>query len=123
MLPPWHDPAVPYFVALGLTLLTEVPLYVAALSMVGRIPPVRAAVAGVMVNCVTHPPLWWFLHHYVSGTAAAYWTALALAEAVVWLVEALLLRYGLRLRGPLPYAASLTANAGSLLAGMLLLSG
>ncbi|MFI6443501.1 hypothetical protein [Kitasatospora sp. NPDC050543] len=111
---------MPYPLALALTLLVEVPLYVAALVPVGRVRPVRATVAAVAVNALTHPPLWWFLGHFAAGAAAAYWTAFGLAELAVCVVEAVLLRALLGARGPLPYAASLTANAGSLLAGLLL---
>ncbi|EFL24512.1 hypothetical protein SSOG_04226 [Streptomyces himastatinicus ATCC 53653] len=118
---------MPYALALGLTLLVEVPLYSAALPALGRVRPGRALIAAVLVNCLTHPVLWWFLTsgfpsaaRATGTTSAAYPVALSLSEGVVWLAEALLLRYGLRLRGPLPYAVALTANAASLLLGLLL---
>ncbi len=71
-----------------------------------------------MVNCVTHPLLWWFLRQVPQG---AYWTAFAVAESAVCLVEGALTARLLRLRGTLPYAASVAANTASVLAGMLLL--
>ncbi|MFF4378547.1 hypothetical protein [Kitasatospora sp. NPDC001547] len=110
-----------YPVALALTLLTEVPVYTAALQRVGRVRPGRAAAAAVLVNLVTHPLLWWALRHWTDGPAAAYWTGFALGEAAVCAVEALLLRplTGLRPRDPLPWVAAGTANAASLLAGLL----
>ncbi|MFD9123898.1 hypothetical protein [Kitasatospora sp. NPDC059571] len=62
------------------------------------------------------------LRCYAAGPAAAYWTAFALAEALVCAVEAVLLGLLLRPRVPLALraAASLTANAASLLAGLVL---
>ncbi|WP_371481518.1 hypothetical protein [Kitasatospora sp. NBC_00315] len=110
---------MPYLLALALTVLVEVPLYVGALVVAGRVRPLRAATAGVAVNCATHPLLWWFLRRYTHGSAAAYWTALAVAEAAVVAVEAVLLGLLTGRRGALPYAASFTANAASVLAGML----
>ncbi|MFE5585221.1 hypothetical protein [Kitasatospora sp. NPDC056531] len=111
-----------YPVALALTLLTETPVYTAALTRIGRVRPARAAAAGVLVNLATHPLLWWTLRHWTDGPAAAYWTGFALSETSVVVVEALLLCpvTGLRPRDPLPWIASLTANATSLLAGLLL---
>nr|WSX73757.1 hypothetical protein OH826_07730 [Streptomyces sp. NBC_00899]WSX80180.1 hypothetical protein OH826_43780 [Streptomyces sp. NBC_00899] len=109
---------MPYPAALALTVVTEVPVYVAALAMASAAAPGRTAFAAVMVNCVTHPPLWWFLRHVPGG---GYWYAFAAAESAVVLVEGLLLSRALRLPGPPPYAASAAANAVSVLAGFLLL--
>lgn len=111
-----------YPVALTLTLLTETPVYAAALTAVGRVRPARAVAAGVLVNLVTHPLLWWTLRHWTEGPAAAYWTGFGLSEAAVVVVEALLLRAlaGLRPGDPLPWIASATANCVSMLAGLLL---
>ncbi|MFF3074772.1 hypothetical protein ACFVSN_39815 [Kitasatospora sp. NPDC057904] len=116
-----RSPAVRYPVALALTLLTETPVYTAALSLAGPVRPGRAAAAAVLVNLATHPVLWWTLRHWTGGPAAAYWTAFGLSEAAVCAVEALLLRplTGLRPRDPLPWIASGTANATSMLAGLL----
>ncbi|MBV6701366.1 hypothetical protein [Kitasatospora aureofaciens] len=110
-----------YPVALALTLLTETPVYTAALVRAGQVRPGRAATAAVLVNLVTHPLLWWTLRHWTGGPAAAYWTAFGLSEAAVCVVEALLLCLfaGLRPRDPLPWIASGTANTTSLLAGLL----
>ncbi|MGP3989600.1 hypothetical protein [Streptomyces sp. 3N207] len=118
---------MPYALALGLTLLVEVPVYSVALRALGRVSAGRALTAALLVNCLTHPPLWWFLTSGFPGgapaagtTSAAYPVLLLLSEAAVWLAETLLLRYGLGLRGPLPYALSLTANTASLLLGLVL---
>ena len=107
-----------YPAALALTLLVEVPVYAVALTTASPAGARRAAAAAVMVNCVTHPPLWWFLRQ-AHGTA--YGPAFAVAESTVCLVEGLLLARLLRLRGPVPYAASVAANAASVLAGLLIL--
>lgn len=116
---------MPYPLALALTLLVEVPVYVAGAAVASpigapaaRTRARRAALAAVMVNCVTHPPLWWFLRQ-VHG--AAYWPAFAVAESAVCLIEGALLGRLLRMRGPLPYAASVAANAASVIAGLLVL--
>ncbi|MEV6212809.1 hypothetical protein [Kitasatospora sp. NPDC051914] len=123
---------MPYPLALALTLLVEVPLYTAALTCTAAVtapvpvgPAAKAArvvLAGAAVNLVTHPVLWWLLRQAADGPAAAYWTAFALAETSVCLVEAGLLAVLLRpSRPPLPLlgAAALTANAGSVLVGLL----
>ncbi|MFJ1586391.1 hypothetical protein ACIOC1_24105 [Streptomyces sp. NPDC088197] len=107
---------MPYPLALALTLLVEVPCYVAAVTAASAVRPTRTALAAVMVNCVTHPPLWWFLR---QTHGAAYWPAFAVAESAVCLVEGLLLGRLLRLRGPLPYASSVAANCASVIAGLL----
>jgi hypothetical protein len=109
---------VSYPVALALTVAAEVPVYTAALRATSGSPPGRTALTAVLVNLLTHPPLWWFLRHVPGG---AYWPAFAAAEAAVLLVEGALLARALRLRGPAPYAASAAANAVSVLAGFLLL--
>lgn len=118
-----------YALALGLTLLVEVPLYGAVLTRMGRVVPLSAVGTAFLVNLVTHPLLWWFLSTRgravgedgaVGVEAIPYPLAFAAGELAVWLVEALLLRWVLRLRGPLPYAIALTANAASVLAGLLL---
>jgi hypothetical protein len=122
---------VPYPLAFALTLLVEVPVYTVVLAGFGTVRPGRAAAAALVVNCATHPVLWWVLGRFAAGPAAAYWTAFALAEAAVCAIEALLLgrppARPLRSPAPLPLplraAASLTANAASLLAGLLLATG
>ncbi|MER7757278.1 hypothetical protein [Kitasatospora sp. NPDC097643] len=113
---------MPYALALALTLLVEVPVYTAALTRAAGVRPARAAAAAVLVNLATHPLFWWSLRQFSAGPAAAYWTAFGLGEAGVWAVEAALLGRltGLRPGHPLPWAAAGTANAASVLAGMVL---
>ena len=114
---------MPYPPAFALTLLVELPLYAAALAAVARVPAGRALAAGTAANCATHPVLWWFLGRFAAAAPAAYWTAFALAESAVCLVEALLVRALVRPAGLPPARAltvALTANAASVLAGLLL---
>ncbi|MCK1796686.1 hypothetical protein MTQ01_11795 [Streptomyces sp. XM4193] len=112
---------MPYALALGLTLLVEVPLCTAVLTRTSPVPAARALAAAVLVNLVTHPPLWWFLSTAGHDGAAPYLLLVLTAEAAVCLVEALLLRRWLRLSGVLPYATALTTNAASVLVGGLVL--
>jgi hypothetical protein len=109
---------VSYPPAFALTLLVEVPIYVAAITVASAARARRTALAAVLVNCLTHPLLWWFLRQVPDG---AYGTAFAVAESAVCLVEGALMARWLRLRGTVPYAASVAANAASVLAGLLLL--
>ena len=110
--------------ALALTLAVEVPVYAAALTAASpvrsaRAPgPRQAAVAALLVNLLTHPLLWWFLR----GRSGVHGTvAFALAECAVCAVEGALVARLLRIGGPVPYTASVAANAASVLAGRLLL--
>ncbi|MEW1864971.1 hypothetical protein OG896_32010 [Streptomyces sp. NBC_00669] len=105
--------------ALALTMAVEVPVYVAAITTASPARYGRTAAVAVMVNLVTHPVLWWFLSRVPAG---GYWPAFTVAEGVVCLVEGALAAWWLRLRGPVPYAASVAANAASVIAGMLLLT-
>ena len=105
--------------AFALTVAVEVPVYVAAVTPASTARFRRTAVAAAMVNLVTHPLLWWFLSRVPTR---GYWPAFAVAESVVCLVEGALMSWWLRLRGPVPYAASVAANAASVIAGMLLLT-
>ncbi len=98
---------MPYAAALGLTLLIEVPVYVAVL---GR----RALIPAVAVNLLTHPLLWLWLG------SSAHVGAFAAAELTAWSVEFGLLWGWLR-RDPIVVgAATVLANALSCLAGLLL---
>ncbi|WP_433081541.1 hypothetical protein ACQP1P_46365 [Dactylosporangium sp. CA-052675] len=102
--------------ALLLTLAVEVPLYTAALTVLGLASARKALVLGVVVNLVTHPALWLFLTRHPG----ALWPA----EAVATAAEALILAIatggnGDRGRGRLVVVAiALGANAGSLLIGL-----
>lgn len=114
---------MPYPLAFALTLLVELPLYTAALTALGRVSAGRAVAAATAVNCATHPLLWWFLSRFTAGAPAAYWTAFTLAEAAVCVVEALLVRALVRPARVAPAPAlttAVTANAASVLAGLLL---
>jgi hypothetical protein len=100
-----------YLLALALTMLVEVPVYVLA------VPANRWRVAAVAVvaNLLTHPPLWWVL----AGSGPAQPLTFAVAEAVVCLVEGALLVLALRLSWTVALAAAVAANAASVLVGVL----
>jgi hypothetical protein len=103
--------------AFGLTLAVELPWYGAGLLALRLVKPGRwwwALVLGVAVNAISHPLLWWSLAPHPSLGR------LAVAEAGVWLLEALLLWTAIRRDVALLLVLSLAANASSLLIGLLL---
>jgi hypothetical protein len=100
-----------YLLALALTMLVEVPVYVLAIP-VNRW---RVAAVAVAANLLTHPPLWWVL----SGSGPAQPLTFAVAEAVVCLVEGALLVLALRSSWSAALAAAVAANAASVLVGVL----
>ncbi len=100
------------------TCAIEQPVYAFALR--GVYTDWRAACAiSLLLNSVTHPLLWWATKSTGPGEVAA-------AEAVVFVVEALVLRLILSRRlktwpaWRLALGASLTANAASWLGGLAL---
>lgn len=97
-----------------MTLAVEVPLYVAALVSLKLSPLRRALLVAVAANLVTHPVLWWALGSEPSLGA------LVLAEVVVWLVEALILKVALRRPLWLLLVVAAGVNAASILAGALI---
>jgi hypothetical protein len=102
--------AVPYPLALVITLGVEAPIYTVVLGFAGLLRGWRAVVAAVGVNVFTHPLAWALL------TAYPGW--LLPVEAGVCLVEAVLLWFlaGRRDAGVLMLAA-VVANAASVLVG------
>lgn len=90
--------------AFALTLLTELPI-VAALAGRGAL---RSAVLG---NTLTHPSLWFLFPRF-----GPYVLWLLVAEAWVWLVEALLYRDA----SDRPWELALIANAASTALGLVL---
>jgi hypothetical protein len=111
-----------YARAFGVTLLVEVPVYVAILTGAARVRRGRAVLMAVGVNVATHPALWWSLRP-LSGRAA-YPQIVTGAEIAVCVVEWALLVWWTRNRTPgdllLLGAASVAANAASTLVGALL---
>ncbi len=109
---------MPYPAALLLTLLIEVPLYVALLAAPADRRP--AFVAAIGANLVTHPTVWFVL----DRADASYWLLLAIAEVAAVMVEALLL-VGCRRFGAARHVATVAtlANAASCLAGLLWMAG
>ena len=108
-----------YPAALALTLVVEVPLYLAALRLaglrVGRTGWPGLAGAAVVVNLATHPVVWALL----MGAGPAYWGRFWIVEAGVWLVETALLWALVRRELVLIALVALVANLASVLAGFL----
>ncbi|MBL8775833.1 MAG: hypothetical protein JNK12_07875 [Acidimicrobiales bacterium] len=109
-----------YPVALGATLAVEVPLYAALLPRLAPVSRSRAVAVGVAVNVVSHPLLWFVLVPLVEQAGASTVVAVAVAELLVWLLEAALCRLlaGSGWRASLEVAA--VANAASLGLGLVL---
>jgi hypothetical protein len=98
---------VTYALALGLTLLVELPVYALALRR-------RALIPALAVNLITHPLLWLAL-----GPTPTAW-AFALGELAAWTVEFGLLAAWLRRDVAMIGATVVLANALSCLAGLLI---
>ncbi len=118
-----------YLGALALTLGVELPVYAAVLAGARVASWRRALVAGVGVNLLTHPLLWWGLRP-VAARAAYPWIV-AVAEVAVCAAEWGLLVWWLpapptgRTRADLTLlaGASVAANAASTLVGLLVAGG
>jgi hypothetical protein len=96
---------VPYLLALALTLLVEVPVYVVVFRFAGILPGVRGWAAAIAVNLVTHPLVWLVL----SAHPGWFWVV----EGSVVLVEAGLLWAWVRRDPGLLALTALLANAAS----------
>lgn len=113
-----------YLPAFAVTLLVEVPVYLAALTLAAGVRWRRAVLMAIGVNVVTHPLLWWTLRPLTASPAYPY--LFLGAELTACLVEWALLVAWTRRPGRTPgdlavlAAASVTANAASVLAGLLL---
>lgn len=110
-----------YLGALALTLAVELPVYVAVLAGARVASWSRSLAAGVGVNLVTHPVLWWGLRPFADRPG--YPWIVAPAEVAVCAAEFGLLVWWLPVRTRadliLLAAASVAANAASTLAGLL----
>ena len=102
---------MPYLLALALTLLVEVPVYVVVFRLAGILPRARAWAAAFGVNLVTHPLVWLLL----SAHPGWLWPV----EAAVVLVEAGLLFAWARRDPWLLTLTAFLANAASLGVGLL----
>jgi hypothetical protein len=115
-----HDTGrVSYPAALALTLVVEVPLYLAALRLAGlRVAKTGwpgLAGAAVVVNLATHPVVWALL----TGAGPAYLGRFWIVEAGAWLLETALLWALIRRELVLIALVALVANQASALAGLL----
>jgi hypothetical protein len=102
---------VPYLLALALTLLVEVPVYVVVFRFAGILPGARGWAAAVGVNLVTHPVAWLLL----SAHPGWFWAV----EGGVVLVEAGLLWAWVRRDPGLLALTALVANAASAGVGLI----
>lgn len=105
--------------AFALTLLVEVPVVMLLLRR--HCSPTRAALLGLLMNCLTHPVLWFGLSAVVLPLGG-YLAVTAAAELVVVAVEAGVLWLGLRRRvagGELLLVAGIV-NISSVLVGLLI---
>lgn len=96
------------------TLLVELPFYVIGGWALGLARPRRAAVAGLVVNAVTHPVLWVTL----SGGPAS-WAGTGVAEAIVVVVEGILVRLVVGRSLGWSTLLALGANAASFAVGLV----
>lgn len=109
-----------YPVALGATLAVEVPLYAALLPRLAPVSRSSAALVGVAVNVVSHPLLWFVLVPLVERAGGPTVVALAVAEGLVWVLEAALCRVLARAGWRPSLEVSAVANAASLGLGLVL---
>ena len=100
-------------VALLVTVAVEVPLWVAGLLALGLCGPVRATIAGVGVNLLTHPVLW---HALDPGPSLGLVLA---AEACVVVIEAAVVRLVIGRAVGLAALLALGTNAASLAVGLV----
>lgn len=122
MSPDWFALWWPAFLA---TLLSEAPIY--ALFLQGRLGLFHALGIGVALQCITHPLFWLAWELEPDLFYAHYDLAVLLFEAFIFLAEAAIVWAVLpsrepwhRLKNPLlALAASTTANAVSLVIGLL----
>lgn len=101
---------MPYPLALVITLVVEVPVYLVVFRFAGFLAGWRGFTAAVGVNLATHPAAWWLLSSHPG--------LLVPVEAVVVAVEAALLFALVRRELALLALTALVANAGSLFVGL-----
>ena len=102
--------------AFAVTLLVEVPVYLAALTLVAGIRARTALGLAVAVNAVSHPLLWFV----VVPALGAGLSAVLAAEALVLAGEAIALMAVLRRDRLVLAAAALVANGLSFAVGVAL---
>jgi len=77
-------------VALALTLVIELPVWIVLLGARLAVPWTWATVVGVAANAVSHPLLWFVMIPLGEGATGSTVVAIAIGEAVVVVVEAAL---------------------------------
>jgi hypothetical protein len=104
--------------AFALTLLVEVPVYLAALTLVAGVRPGLAVRSALAVNAVSHPLLWFGLLPVFGALDLSPLAGLLVAEAIVLLGEAVALWAVLRRDAAVLAAAAVVANGLSFLIGV-----
>ncbi len=80
--------------------------------------PLHAATASAVATAVTHPQLWFnFVPALADGLG--YWPTVALGEALVIVVEGMLIAWMAQLKLQRAMLVSLVANAASFAAGVI----
>jgi hypothetical protein len=102
---------VPYPLALALTLVVEVPVFVVVFRFAGLLPGWRGWAGAIGVNLVTHPVVWLVLSAHPGWFVEA--------ELGACVVEALLLWAWARRDLALLGLTAVSANTASVLAGLL----
>lgn len=108
-----------FLLALLLTWLIELPVLFLLARVILRLPGVsnaRLLAAGLVVSLLTLPVLW-FVWPLLFPAGYSIW----LGEGLVWLVEALLYRWLLRIRLSEALLISLLLNGLSFLVGLVVL--
>lgn len=108
-----------FLLALLLTWLIELPVLFLLARVILRLPGVsnaRLLAAGLVVSLLTLPVLW-FVWPLLFPAGYSIW----LGEGLVWLVEALLYRWLLRIRLSEALLISLVLNGLSFLVGLVVL--
>ena len=77
-------------VALALTLVIELPVWIVLLGARLAVPWTWATIVGVAANAVSHPLLWFVMIPLGEGATGSTVVAIAIGEAVVVVVEAAL---------------------------------
>lgn len=107
-----------FWTFLALTVVVEVPIYTLLLGGFGGVRWRTALLTGIAVNLVSYPMFVFVLVPRAVEIMPAS-VSVVLCEVAVCLLEALLVRWWLRVDPRLAAAASLLANGWSVLAGLV----
>jgi hypothetical protein len=103
---------VPYPLAMMITLVVEVPIYLLVFRFAGLLPLRSGLAVAAGLNLLTHPLAWWLMSSHPGWFLPV--------EAGVWLVETGLLWALVRRDAAVLLLTALVANLASILAGHLI---